>query len=195
MTKERHRVPLFCVAFCVVIWYDEENSKLDMEMGGMVVFCKKCGKEIADNAIMCPACGAPTDNYLPSTSNKKQGSVTRLVLGIIATVLGSISFFQSCTVSSLEIAGEALGEENANAGGSGMLMALLMLAGGIVAIATRKGKAGGIVSGSLMIFAGITGIGAGEIFPDLYFYGVMAFAFGIACLVVSIVWGGKGKKI
>ncbi len=30
------------------------------------MYCKKCGKEIDDDAIYCPGCGAPTENYVSS---------------------------------------------------------------------------------------------------------------------------------
>ena len=33
------------------------------------MFCKKCGKQIDDSAIMCPSCGAPTDNYIQAQPN------------------------------------------------------------------------------------------------------------------------------
>ena len=28
------------------------------------MFCKKCGKEIDDAAVICPACGVQTDNFI-----------------------------------------------------------------------------------------------------------------------------------
>lgn len=27
------------------------------------MFCKNCGKEVSEQAVVCPACGVPTDNY------------------------------------------------------------------------------------------------------------------------------------
>lgn len=27
------------------------------------MFCEKCGKEIHDEAVICPGCGVPTSNY------------------------------------------------------------------------------------------------------------------------------------
>ena len=27
------------------------------------MFCKNCGKEINDNAVICPKCGVPTNNF------------------------------------------------------------------------------------------------------------------------------------
>lgn len=42
--------------------FKERNRRENM-------FCKKCGKQIDDSAIMCPSCGAPTDNYTQAQPN------------------------------------------------------------------------------------------------------------------------------
>ena len=31
------------------------------------MYCSNCGKELADVAVICPACGVPTDNYKAQT--------------------------------------------------------------------------------------------------------------------------------
>ena len=65
------------------------------------MYCYHCGKEIANEALMCPHCGAPTKNYnaakqeeiTPVTSNgmkTKALSVAGLVLSIIAFVTGVV---------------------------------------------------------------------------------------------------------
>ena len=36
------------------------------------MFCSKCGKEIADEAIICPVCGCATANYHPFTDHNAQ---------------------------------------------------------------------------------------------------------------------------
>ncbi len=36
------------------------------------MFCSKCGKEIADEAIICPACGCATANYHTPVESKKE---------------------------------------------------------------------------------------------------------------------------
>ncbi len=59
------------------------------------MFCKNCGKEIADEALACPNCGAPTQPTQTSTSaapvrNPQDGrglSIAALVLGICGVVL------------------------------------------------------------------------------------------------------------
>lgn len=34
------------------------------------MFCKNCGKEIDDKAVICPNCGVPTDNAATNTTGK-----------------------------------------------------------------------------------------------------------------------------
>jgi hypothetical protein len=29
----------------------------------LIVFCKQCGSEVSDNAVVCTKCGMPTDNF------------------------------------------------------------------------------------------------------------------------------------
>ena len=33
------------------------------------MYCKKCGKEIDDEAVVCPNCGCATDNYKTNTKS------------------------------------------------------------------------------------------------------------------------------
>ncbi|MDE7082810.1 MAG: DUF4190 domain-containing protein [Clostridia bacterium] len=57
------------------------------------MFCKHCGKEVNENAIICPECGVPTDNYAavatPSktTDNKFNGFA---LAGMICAIVGII---------------------------------------------------------------------------------------------------------
>ena len=66
------------------------------------MYCYHCGKEIADEALMCPNCGAPTKNtntvskqeevtpVVSSGVNIKALSVVGLILSVIAFVTGII---------------------------------------------------------------------------------------------------------
>ena len=94
--------------------------------------------------------------------------VWKLVSGILSIIFFALVAFQSCAAGIGDAIVEATGETS-NAGGSGMLVAGLMLAGGIVSIATRKSpKKGGNIS--LIILFGIAALvgftGAG-FFQDL----------------------------
>ena len=89
----------------------------------------------------------------------------KLVSGILSMILFVIVTFQSCAAgvaNSLEANGEA-------SGSAGVLVAILMLAGGIVSVATRNAeKKGGnialIVLFGLAALVGFTGFGS---FSDL----------------------------
>ena len=38
------------------------------------MFCKKCGAEVDDAAVVCPQCGVATDNYAQPTKRKGEGN-------------------------------------------------------------------------------------------------------------------------
>ncbi len=84
----------------------------------------------------------------------------KLVSGILSMVLFALVAFQSCAAgvaNSLEANGET-------SGSAGILVAILMLAGGIVSVATRKSeKKGGnialIILFGLAALIGFTGFG------------------------------------
>ena len=85
--------------------------------------------------------------------------VWKLVSGILSIILFVFVSFQSCAAgvsNALEANGEA-------SGSAGIIVAILMLAGGIVSIATRKslGKGGNI---ALIVLFGLAGYGS---FSDL----------------------------
>lgn len=44
------------------------------------MFCSKCGKEIADEAVICPQCGCATANYQPAASNSSPYSQDYIAL-------------------------------------------------------------------------------------------------------------------
>lgn len=64
------------------------------------MFCKNCGKEIADNAIMCPSCGAPTQcgPAVPPDASEKDW-LTTLLLCFFLGGLGIHSFYVGKTVN------------------------------------------------------------------------------------------------
>jgi len=58
-------------------------------------YCRYCGKEIADEAIVCPGCGCATDLYqMPpqQQQTKKQGELSTL------SIVGFVFAFVSCIV-------------------------------------------------------------------------------------------------
>ena len=63
----------------------------------------------------------------------------KLVSGILSIVLFVVVSFQSCAAG----LGNALSENGESSGSGGILVAILMLSGGIVSIATKKSKGKG----------------------------------------------------
>ena len=64
------------------------------------MFCKNCGKEISDNAVICTNCGTPTDNMAQATSsatanqtkNANGFAIAGLVLGLVGFIGGNYFF-------------------------------------------------------------------------------------------------------
>ena len=87
----------------------------------------------------------------------------KLVIGIISMVLFVLVAFQSCAAG----LGNALADNGEVSGTSGMLLAFCMLIAGIVGVATRKSKGGGIVAGVFYLLGGLLGIVNYGSFSDL----------------------------
>lgn len=112
----------------------------------------------------------------------------KLIIGIISIVLFGIIVFQSCVAG----IGNALEDNGETSGSSGVFVAICMLIAGIVGIATRKGIAGGFVSGGFYAVAGIIGISNYGSFGDLMIWSVLSFIFAVVFIVGSIMT--KNKK-
>ncbi|MDE6667486.1 MAG: DUF4190 domain-containing protein [Clostridia bacterium] len=56
------------------------------------MFCKYCGKEVNDNALICPNCGVATDNYMqvakPVGTQQKTNGLA--IAGMICVIVGLI---------------------------------------------------------------------------------------------------------
>lgn len=112
----------------------------------------------------------------------------KLVIGIISIVLFAVILFQSCVVGTVEIIDAAITDEEVGTSGSaGMFLAFCMLVAGIVGIATRKGKAGGFVSGGFYALGGIIGIVNIGVFSDLIVWSVLSFIFAGVFIIGSVM--------
>ncbi len=112
----------------------------------------------------------------------------KLIIGIVTIVLSGIIFFQSCAVG----IGSALEESEEVSGPAGMIVAVCMLIAGIVAIAARKGRAGGFVAGGFYLLGGIIGIANVGSFGDLKIWSVLSLLLAAVLILGGIL--GKGKK-
>ncbi|MGN0988996.1 MAG: hypothetical protein ACI4N6_01650 [Eubacteriales bacterium] len=107
----------------------------------------------------------------------------KLVIGIISIVLFLLIAFQSCAAG----IGNAIEDNGETSGSAGIIVAVCMLVAGIVAIATRKGIAGGFVSGGFYAFGGIIGITNYGSYSDLLIWSIVSFIFAAVCIVGSIL--------
>jgi hypothetical protein len=108
----------------------------------------------------------------------------KLVIGIISIVFTAIIMFQSCAVS----IGEVIMDEGGTSGFVGVLVAIFMLGAGIVAIAARNSKGGGIACTIIYALAGIIGVTAQGDFSDLKIWGVLCFIFALFFLIATITF-------
>ncbi|MBQ4111146.1 MAG: zinc ribbon domain-containing protein [Clostridia bacterium] len=54
------------------------------------MFCKTCGKEINDKAVICPNCGCPTANKVQTTYEEDKASGGLIALSILIPIAGII---------------------------------------------------------------------------------------------------------
>lgn len=80
----------------------------------------------------------------------------------------------------------ALADNGEVSGTSGMLLAFCMLIAGIVGVATRKSKGGGIVAGVFYLLGGLLGIVNYGSFSDLAIWSVLCFIFGAVFILGSL---------
>ena len=106
----------------------------------------------------------------------------KLIVGIISLVLFGIIVFQSCATGVVNV---IEGSDDVS-GSAGMLLAFSMLTAGIVGIATRKSKGGGIVAGSFYLLGAILGFANLGTFGDLIVWSVLSLAFGALFLIGSL---------
>ena len=114
--------------------------------------------------------------------------VWKLVSGILSIILFVVISLQSCAVG----IGNTL-EDNGEIGGSaGILVAILMLAGGIVSIATRKGGKGGNIA-LIVLFglAALVGFALAGSYADLKIWPAWCTINAVLALVALVT----GKNV
>lgn len=111
----------------------------------------------------------------------------KLVSGILSIVLFVFVTFQSCAAgvaNTLEANGEV-------GGSAGIIVAIMLLAGGIVSIVTRKGSKGGNIA-LIVLFAigALCGFALAGGYGDLRIWA----AWCLICAVLAVVSLVKGNK-
>ena len=123
---------------------------------------------------------------------KKKGfwSVGRLVIGIILLVLSLVILFQSCAAGVVN----TLEENTSDAGGTaGFILAILMIAAGIVSICTRNSssKAGPIVTAVMLLIGAILALCNAAVYQDLIVWGIISIVLAIVYVICAV----KTKKV
>lgn len=118
--------------------------------------------------------------------------VWKLVSGILSMVLFVVVTFQSCAVG----LANSLSESEEVSGTAGVLLAILMLAGGIVSVATRKSVKNGGNIALIVLFglAALIGFMNHGTYSDLVIWSVWCL-INVVLAVVAMVTGGKRNGI
>ena len=117
--------------------------------------------------------------------------VWKLVSGILSIVLFVLVAFQSCAVG----VSNTIMESEEVSGSAGIIVAILMLAGGIVSIATRNasGKGGNIALIVLFGLAALIGFTSYGSFSDLAIWSGWC-VINVILAIVAIVTGKKSQQ-
>lgn len=108
----------------------------------------------------------------------------RIVIGVFSFILFIIIAFQSCAAGMVI----ALSENTKDmSGAAGFWLAVFMLAGGIVGIATNNSKSGGVTAGVLYAVGAVLGFASRGIFGDLVVWSIIAAIFGLTLIIGSAV--------
>ena len=107
----------------------------------------------------------------------------KIVIGIISIVLFVFITFQSCVAG----IGNAIEDNGESSGSAGFFVAVCMLVAGIVGICTRKGFAGGIVSGCFYAIGGLIGITNYGSYEDLKIWSILSFIFALVYIIGGIL--------
>ena len=111
----------------------------------------------------------------------------KLVAGILSIILFVFVTFQSCAAG----LGNAMADHGEVSGSAGVIVAIVLLAGGIVSIATRKGGKGGNIA-LIVLFAigALVGFTMAGSFADLRIWAGWCLVNAVVAVVALV----KGKQ-
>jgi hypothetical protein len=114
----------------------------------------------------------------------------KLVSGILSMILFVVVAFQSCAAGVVN----AMESNGGSSGSVGILVAILMLSGGIVSVATRKseGKGGNIALIILFGLAALMGFAGHGNYSDLVIWAVWCLLNAVLALIALLK---KKKKV
>ena len=104
----------------------------------------------------------------------------KLVSGILSIVLSLLVLLQSCAAG----LSNAMTDNGESSGSAGALVAIILLVGGIISIATRKGSKGGSIATTILYGLGtITGFSLAGSYSDLKIWA----SWCLICAILSVV--------
>lgn len=178
-----------------------EIIKEDFAMAN--VKCPKCGNMIsgvsAGQTVKCSKCGnamklsGGTNNNEETKTNlsekrKKSDhhplSTWKLVSGILSMVLFLLVSLQSCAAGAYN----ALSNNGEASGSGGIILAILMLSGGIVSVATRKssGNGGNIALIVLFGLASLIGFATAGSYADLNIWATWCLINAVLAIIAMV---------
>lgn len=164
-----------------------------------LIKCKECGKDVSDMATACPNCGCPIGeisyNKLDTSAQSstdynalyddepkhKHRHVWKLVSGILSIILFVVVSLQSCAVG----VANSLTDNGEISGSAGIVVAILMLTGGIVSVATSGSSSKGSNIALIILFglASLVGFANAGSYKDL---NVWAF-WCLICAALALI--------
>lgn len=126
----------------------------------------------------------PLPTQEPTTAKEYPFTIWKLVSGILSIILFIWVTFQSCALS----VANSLAETGSDDATGGIIVALMLLAGGITSIAARKSVRGGNIALIVLFgFGALCGIGAHGEFMDLIVWGGWCAICAILALVSLLI--------
>ncbi|MBR0087355.1 MAG: hypothetical protein IJL98_06415 [Lachnospiraceae bacterium] len=118
--------------------------------------------------------------------------VFKLVAGILCIILSAFVVFQSCAAG----LSNTLSENGEVSGSAGVIVAVFLLVGGIVMIATRtkEGKGGSIAAAVLFVLAALVGFMMAGSYSDLKIWSGLCAVLAVVN-IVSAVMAKRGSKV
>ena len=110
--------------------------------------------------------------------------VFKLVAGILCIILSAFVIFQSCAAG----LANTLSENGEVSGSAGVIVAIFLLVGGIVMIATRtnEGKGGSIAAAVLFILAALVGFIMAGSYSDLKIWAGICGVLALVNIVAAV---------
>jgi hypothetical protein len=120
--------------------------------------------------------------------------IAKLVIGIFSCVVFFLIIIQSCSVGVGNALDTMTGKKAEFSGSAGLFLAICMLVAGIVGMATRSSKGGGITAGIFYAIGGIIGINNIGSFGDLQIWAILSIIFAAVFILGSIFMNKPVKK-